>query len=211
MAPEEGSLSAAARMLNQTQPTLSRQVTGLEESLGVTLFERGHRRLSLTGAGIELLEHARSMSDAALKISLAASGQSQEIEGTVSITATEMMATYYLPPMLKALRREAPGIVVNLVASDQVRDIIRREADIAIRHAEPTQPDLVGRRIGSLRGRIYASKTLLEEVGRPKNLAELESQDFVGIDDTEGLIEGIEQQGLRLDLKQFRVRAASGN
>ncbi len=211
VAAEEGSLSAAARAMKQTQPTLSRQVTGLEESLGVTLFERGHRKLSLTTAGLELLDHARAMSDAASKISLSASGQSQAIEGSVSITATEMMATYYLPPMLKELRRQAPGIVVDVVASDQVRDILRREADIAIRHAEPRQPDLVGRRIGSLRGRIYASRSLLAEVGIPKTLDDLKELDFVGIDDTEGLIEGLKLQGLDLNLEQFRVRAASGN
>ena len=91
---EEGSLSAAARALRQTQPTLSRQVTGLEQSLGVTLFERGHRKVRLTAAGLELIEHARAMAEAANRVSLAASGQSQTIEGRVCITATEMLATY---------------------------------------------------------------------------------------------------------------------
>jgi DNA-binding transcriptional LysR family regulator len=87
VASEEGSLSAAARALNQTQPTLSRQVTGLEQSLGVILFERGHRKLQLTAAGLELLEHVRVMGEAANRVSLAASGQSQAIEGRVRITA----------------------------------------------------------------------------------------------------------------------------
>ena len=211
VAAEEGSLSAAARALKQTQPTLSRQVTGLEESLGVTLFERGHRNLTLTTAGVELLEHARTMTDAATNISFSASGQSQAIEGRVSITATEMMATYYLPPILRILRQQAPGITVEVVASDQVRDLIRREADIAIRNAEPTQPDLIARRIGSLRGRIYASKRLLEEVGRPANIDDLRELDFVGIDNTEALIENLKLQGLDLRPEQFRVHAGSGN
>ncbi len=210
-AAQEGSLSAAARALNQTQPTLSRQVTALEDALGVTLFERGHRQLALTSAGLELLDHVRAMAEAANSISLVASGQSQAIEGRVGITATEMMATYYLPPMLKKLREQAPGIIVEVIASDQVRDLIRREADIAIRHAQPTQPDLIARRIGNLRGRIYASKKLLSEVGTPRTVEELRQHDFVGIDDTEGLVEGIKAQGLDLELEQFRVRAASGN
>ena len=210
-AAEEGSLSAAARALEQTQPTLSRQVTGLEQALGVTLFERGHRQLQLTGAGLELLEHVRTMANAANRVSLAASGQSQAIEGRVRITATEMLATYYLPPMLKKLRERAPGIVVDVVASDQVRDLMQREADIAIRHADPTQPDLIARRIGFLRGRIYAAERLLDEVGRPECFEDLADKDFIGIDDTPGLIVGVAEQGLPLRLEQFRTSAASGN
>ena len=210
-AAEEGSLSAAARALNQTQPTLSRQVTNLEKSLGVTLFQRGHRKLQMTDAGLELFEHVRAMAEAANRISLAASGQSQAIEGRGSITATEMLATYYLPPILRKLRELAPGIVVEVVASDEVRDLIRREADIAIRHGQPTQPDLIARRIGSVRGRIYAARRLLDEVGRPRTFDDLADKDFVGIDDTEGLIAGLAEQGLQLRLEQFRVHTASGN
>ena len=208
---EEGSLSAAARVLRLTQPTLSRQVTALEEALGVTLFERGHRQVRLTAAGDELLEHARAMAGAANKISLAASGQSQAIEGRVCITATEMLAGYYLPPMLRKLREQAPGIVVEVVASDELRDLIRREADIAIRHAEPTHPDLIARRIGFIHGRIYAARRLLEEVGTPNTFEDLADKDFVGIEDTEALIEDIRAQGLSLRMEQFRVRAGSGN
>ena len=210
-AAEEGSLSAAARALELTQPTLSRQVTGLEQSLGVTLFERGHRKLQITDAGLELLDHVRTMAEAANRISLAASGQSQAIEGRVGITATELLATYYLPPMLRKLRERAPGIVVEVNASDKVRDLIRREADIAIRHTQPTQPDLIARRIGALRGRIYAAQRLIDEVGLPQSFDDLSGQDFVGIDDTEGLIAGLGQQGLSLRLDQFRVHTASGN
>lgn len=208
---EEGSLSAAARALKQTQPTLSRQVTGLEQSLGVTLFERGHRQVQLTAAGLELLEHARDMTEAANRVALAASGQSQAIEGRVCITATEMLAAYYLPAMLRKLREQAPGIVIEVVASDELRDLIRREADIAVRHAQPTQPDLVARRIGFFEGRIYAARRLVEEVGVPRNFDDLRNRDFVGIEDTESLIAGLVEQGLELRIEQFRVRAASGN
>jgi len=208
---EEGSLSAAARALQQTQPTLSRQVTGLEQALGVTLFERGHRQARLTGAGLELLEHVRVMADAANRMALAASGQSQAIEGRVRITATELLATYRLPSMLRKLREQAPGIVVEVVASDELRDLIRREADIAIRHTQPTQPDLIARRVGALRGRIVAARRLLDEVGVPRSFADLAGQDFVGVDDSEGLLVGLAQQGLELRPEQFRVHAGSGN
>lgn len=210
-AAEEGSLSAAARMLNQTQPTLSRQVTSLEQALGVTLFERGHRKLHLTTAGLELLDHAREMAEAANRISFAASGQAQAIAGRVRITATELLATYYLPPMLRKLREQAPGIVVEVVASDQVRDLIRREADIAIRHTEPLQPDLIARQIGSVSGRIYAARRLINEVGMPRDFSDLSNQDFVGIENTESLIEHLAEQGLELRFEQFRTLAGSGN
>ena len=209
-ASEEGSLSAAARALGQTQPTLSRQVTGLEQSLGVTLFERGHRQLQLTDAGLELLDHVRAMAEAANRVALVSSGHSQAIEGRVRITASEMLATYYLPAIVRKLREQAPGIVIEIVASDQIRDIIRREADIAIRHLQPEQADLIARRIGFLRGRIYAAQRLLEEVGIPHNFDDLANQPFVGIDNTEALIEGLKEQGLTLNIEQFRVCSTSG-
>ncbi|WP_370981139.1 LysR family transcriptional regulator [Agaribacterium sp. ZY112] len=207
----EGSLSAAARALNQTQPTLSRQVTSLEQALGVTLFERGHRQVQLTAAGLELLEHARAMAESANRISLAASGQSVGIEGRVCITATEMMAAYYLPSMLRKLRDIAPGIVIEVVASDEVRDLVKREADIAIRHAQPTQADLIARCIGYLKGQVYASKKLLSEVGMPKTIEDLSTQDFVGLEDTETMITGLAERGLELRLEQFRILTSSGN
>ena len=118
---EEGSLSAAARALGQTQPTIGRQVAALEEDLGVTLFERVGRSLALTQSGLELLDHFRAMGDAASRISLTASGQSQAIEGQVSITATPVLATYRLPAILKRLRDEAPGIVIEIIASHSSR------------------------------------------------------------------------------------------
>ncbi|MEM1112093.1 MAG: LysR family transcriptional regulator [Pseudomonadota bacterium] len=208
---QEGSLSAAARVLGQTQPTLSRQVAGLEQSLGVMLLERGHRQIRLTAAGLELLEDVQAMAEAAQRVSLVASGQSQAIEGRVRITATEMLATYYLPPMLRKLRERAPGIVVEVIASDKVSDLIQREADIAIRHAQPTQADLVARRVGTLWGRIYAARRLLDGVGTPNSVDDLNSQDFIGIDDTESLLLGLKEQGINLRSEQFRIHAASGN
>lgn len=211
VAAEEGSLSAAARALRQTQPTLSRQVTGLEESLGVTLFERGHRKLQLTDAGLELLDHVRVMAEAAKRVSFTASGQSQAIEGRVCITATEMLATYALPGMVLKLREKAPGIVIRLVASDKIRNLIQREADIAIRHTQPVQPDLIARRIGVLRGRIYASRKLIDKVGMPATVDDLYDKEFIGVDDTEALIENLSEQGLSLRVEQFRAIADSGN
>ena len=98
---EEGSLSGAARALGQTQPTLSRQITALEDELGVTLFQRGHRSTDLTQSGIELLEHVRAMGEAASRISLTASGQASTVDGQVTITSTDTMAAVFLPKILQ--------------------------------------------------------------------------------------------------------------
>lgn len=208
---EEGSLSAAARALKQTQPTLSRQVTALEARLGVTLFDRGHRTIRLTHAGSELLEHVRDMAAAAGRVSLVASGQSQAIEGHIRITATELLATHHLPEMLQDLRELAPGLVIDVVASDEIRDLMQREADIAIRHAEPSQPNLIARRINNGRGRMYAARNLLARVGVPESIHSLQDYDFVGIENMDALLENLNRYGLNLRLEQFKVNSSSGN
>ncbi|MEX3007116.1 LysR family transcriptional regulator [Hoeflea sp. TYP-13] len=207
---EEGSLSAAARALGLTQPTLGRQVAGLEEELGVTLFERAGRSLSLTQAGLELLDHFRTMGDAASRISLAASGQSQAIEGQVSITATNMMATYHLPPILERLRDVAPGIEIEVVASNDVRDLARREADIAIRHARPEQPDLIARLVQETSAHLYASSDYLDRIGRPKTAEEISSADFIGFSNPVGLLPVFERFGLSLSRHNFKLATESG-
>ncbi|MDG2045310.1 MAG: LysR family transcriptional regulator [Maricaulis sp.] len=207
---EEGSLSAAARALGQTQPTLSRQITALEKSLGVTLFERGHRSMDLTGPGLELMDDVRAMGEAAGRISLTASGRSQAIEGEVTITATNMMATYFLPPVLAALREEAPQIEIEIIASNDVRDLKKREADIAIRHARPEQPDLICKLLRETQGQLYASKQFLEQHGRPQTVEELAKLDFIGFEQNDLVIAAFAEIGLMLTPASFRLSSGSG-
>jgi DNA-binding transcriptional LysR family regulator len=206
---EEGSLSAAARALGQTQPTLSRQVAALEEDLGVTLFERVGRSLSLTQSGLDLLDHFRAMGDAASRISLTASGQSQAIEGHVRITASNIVATYHLPAVLKRLRDIAPGIEVDVAASNEVRDLTRREADIAIRHVRPEQPDLIAKLVGEMTGHLYASTDYLDAHGRPKMAHDLSEADFIGFEDPERLLPILNPLGLSLTKRNFKITSAS--
>ncbi len=129
---EAGSLSAAARQLCLTQPTLSRQVAALEAELGLLLFERIGRKLALTQAGRQLLEHGRHMADGASALTLTASGQAEAIDGTIRITASDILSSYVLPPILHQLRQIAPQLTIDLVAANDIRDLMRREADIAI-------------------------------------------------------------------------------
>jgi len=207
---EEGSFSAAARALGQTQPTLSRQITALEDDLGVILFERGRRTMEITQSGLELLEHVRTMGEAAQRISLAASGQASSIEGKVTITATEMVATHFLPTVLQQLRAAAPGVTVDVVASSDLRDLKKREADIAIRHARPEQSDLIAKLIGETMAAPYASRAFLERHGRPESFEELAAMDFIGFDRNEEIIPFMAERGLKLTPGNFKFNSASG-
>ena len=176
---EEGSLSAAAKALGMSQPTLGRQVDALESELNVTLFDRVGRRLVLTEAGLELLEHVRAMGEAASRVSLAASGQSETASGIVTVSAGEAFAGHLLPPVLAKLRAHAPGIAIDIVATDDQSDLLRREADIAVRNVRPEHPDLVARKISEMHGRLYAASAYIERMGRPMTLERLHACDFI--------------------------------
>ncbi|WP_424978738.1 LysR family transcriptional regulator [Leisingera sp. S232] len=207
---ETGSLSAAARQIGLTQPTLSRQVAALEEQLGVLLFERLGRALALTDAGHELLEHSRKMGEAAQGLSLAAIGQAQSIEGTVRITASDMMSAYVLPQVLHQLRLRAPKLSIEVVAANDIRDLMRREADIAIRHVRPEQPELIARLVQEATGHFYAAKTYLDRRGRPSSLAGLASHDFVSFGDAERMISYLVPLGIPVTTGNFRIGSNSG-
>lgn len=207
---EEGTLSGAARALGQTQPTLSRQITALEDELGVTLFQRGHRSTDLTQSGIELLEHVRAMGEAASRISLTASGQASTVDGQVTITSTDTMAAVFLPKILRKLRQQAPNISIEIVAASEIRDLRKREADIAIRHARPDQSDLYCKLIGETKGALYASKAFLDEWGRPDSPDDLKAYPFVGFDRNEDALPYFREMGFEIGLDCFRISANRG-
>ncbi|MGJ8616732.1 MAG: LysR family transcriptional regulator [Sulfitobacter sp.] len=200
---EEGSLSAAARALGQAQPTLGRQVSALEKELGVALFERVGRGLVPTPAGMEMLQHVRSMGEAAYGLTRIASGQSHSVEGTVSITASEVTSAYVLPPILAELRRAYPGIRVDVVASNALRDLRRREADIALRHVAPDDPDLIARKLKPGVARLYAAQTYLERAGPFDTLEELVRADFIGFEENETLLAGLNGFGVPVEAERF--------
>lgn len=207
---EAGSLSGAARLLETTQPTVGRQISALEEELGVLLFERVGRSLQMTQAGAELLEHARSMGEAAGRISLLATGLSHSIEGHIRITASDVMSTYGLTPFLRQLRDQAPKLEIEIVASDDIKDILRRDADIAIRHVRPDQPDLIARLICESTGHYYASKTYLERRGVPGTIDDLANHDFISFGDPEQMLAYLTPFGLPIDRRNFRLGCSNG-
>ena len=202
---EEGSLSAAARALKMAQPTLGRQVDALEAELGVILFERAGRGLTLTPAGLHLLDHVRAMGDAANRMSLAAAGQSQSIAGKVSIAASDIHAAFLLPPILAKLRVAEPAIAVEIVASAKASDLLRREADIAIRNFRPSEPDLVARKIRDVPARLYATPDYLDSIGNPAVPYDLRHADFVSIDGSGMFLKGLNAMGLTLTERNFPI------
>ena len=203
---EEGSLSAAARALGMTQPTLGRQVTALEKELGVVLFERVGLGLILTPSGLDLVEHVRAMGDAASKVSLTASGQSQNIEGNVCITCSEYYAVYVLPVIIKKLRKLEPKISIEIIATNTTSDLRRREADIAIRNFRPTQAELIAKKVKDVYARLYATPEYLKEIGAPKKPEDLSHADFISFDNTDQLMTGLNALGLKLTKQNFPLK-----
>jgi DNA-binding transcriptional LysR family regulator len=207
---DEGSFSAAARAINSTQPTLSRQITALEDQLGIVLFQRGKRSMRLTAAGRELVDHVRQMADAAARVSLVASGQSLGIEGLVTISATSFTAARVLPAIVREISRKAPLIEIEIIASRELSDLNKREADIAIRHAQPTHPDLIAKRVGEDHAFIYVHKSWLAEHGHLESLDDLAGHSFIGFDQPDIVVAGLSERGLRLRPEDIRYRSASG-
>lgn len=206
---EEGSFSGAARALKSTQPTIGRQVSALEGSLGVTLLERSVRGLTITQAGRELLDHVRAMGEAAALISMVADGQSQEVMGEVTITATDLMSAAILPAILAPLRQTAPGIRVRILATGDIRNLMQREADIAIRHVRPDQPDLIARHVADFRGTLYGASAYLERAGRPTTPRDVADLAFVGNADPDHLLAPLHNQGIPVRAENFVISSDS--
>ena len=206
---DEGSFSAAARALGSTQPTIGRQVAGLEEELGVALFVRTGTQLELTTAGLDLIEHVRVMSEAATRVSLSATGQSTSVEGTVAITASETISAYLLPPVVARLRVDYPGIEIELVVSNESRDLLRREADIAIRNFQPKQPDLIARKLIPHQASMYASDAYLERVGPIGAPADLAKAEVFAFDRSALMTDGLAAMGVNLARDRFPVMTAN--
>lgn len=202
---EEGSLSAAARALDMTQPTLGRQVAALEKELGVELFNRRGRGLELTSNGLKLVEHVRAMGDAANQFSLSATGKSDIIEGSICITSTDLLTTFALPPMIQKLRQLEPGIEIEIISTNDETNLNRREADIAIRSFRPSQPELIVKKLYDVKGHLYAATTYLDQLGNPKSIDELNNANFIDVEKSGRLLSLLNAQGFNLSSRNFPV------
>lgn len=177
----DGSLSGAARTLGLTQPTLSRHIDALEAALGRRLFLRSQRGLVPTAAAQAALPYAEAFAatDAALR--RATAGETA-VAGSVRITASEVFGTERLPPILAEIRRRHPGLALELALSNAVENLIRRDADIAVRMVAPAQEALVARRIGTVEIGFFARSGYLARRGTPEHPDDLRSHDVIGFD-----------------------------
>ena len=202
---EEGSLSAAARALDMTQPTVGRQVAALEAELGVSLFERTNSGLVLTQSGIDLMTQVQEMGNAAINLSILASGHSETIEGSICISATEMMAAFTLPAIIEKIRNKWPKIEIEIIASSDSSDLSRREADIAIRNYRPTQQELIARRVQNTLGHLYASKSYIKTLEHREIPQDLNNAVFFGVDHSNRIISYLSKFGFQLSLNNFPI------
>ncbi|SFR34932.1 LysR family transcriptional regulator [Litoreibacter janthinus] len=207
----EGSLSAAARALGVSQPTLGRQVKLMEEQLGIALFYRQPKGLSLTSEGEALLPHAKAMAAAASELATTAAGHDNSLQGTVRITASEFTAMYSLPPILARLRIDHPDIQIELNSTDLSENLLFREADIAVRMYRPTQLEVVTKKLGVLELGFFASKNYLQRRGSPMSIEELMQHDLLGYDRSERFIRGAAKLGWQLSRHDFVFRSDAQN
>lgn len=203
---ETGSLSAAARELQLTQPTIGRHIQTLEQDLGVSLFKRQARGMALTAQGEALLNHARAMREAAEALSLDAAGKADDLTGTVRITASVFVAHYIMPSVVAQLREAHPEIQLEIVPSDTSENLLYREADIAVRMYRPTQLDMVTLYLGYIQLGLFGSKSYVQRHGRPTTAEEIVKHHIIGYDRNTSMIEGFREAGMDVGREFFPVR-----
>ena len=202
----QGSLSAAARKLSLTQPTIGRHIDQLEADLGLSLFTRSQSGLLPTQAARELLPHAQAMASAADALVRASSGADAEERGTVRLTASVIIGGEVLPPILTSFRDSHPHIAIELVLSDQTQDLLRRDADIAVRMVRPKQDALVARKVGRIGFGLFAHRRYLEKHGTPRSLEEMARHSIIGFDKETPFIQALRGNGLPLTRELFALR-----
>jgi DNA-binding transcriptional LysR family regulator len=203
---DHGSLSAAARAIGQSQPTLGRHIRMLEEHLGLTLFRRVPRGLEPSEAAVPLLDAAREMAKTAARLTRIAEGRQETLRGTVRITASRVVSHYMLPPILAALRRAEPEIQLELVPSDTTENLLFHEADIALRMFRPEQLDIIARHVADLPIGLYAARSYLDLNGRPQTVDELMLHAFVGYDRDERILRLMRAMGYPVTRDFFALR-----
>ena len=203
---DHGSLLGAARALQASQPTIGRHIAELESQLGLVLFERTGRGLLPSDAALRLAEPARAMEMAALKLARTATVGQSAASGSVRITASQPVACVLLPPVLAQMRQALPEVQVDLVASNGVSNLLRREADIALRMVQPDQATLIARRIGKVTLGAYAHRDYLRRRGTPRQPQDLMSHALIGHDQLSDIVDGFAAMGYAVQRESFATR-----
>lgn len=203
---KHGSLLGAARATGTSQPTLGRHIAELEAQLQQVLFERTGRGLVPTERALCLAEAARDMQAGADRLARLADGAGQEAQGRVRLSASQPIACFVLPPILARMRQAMPGLVVELVVSNAVSNLLRREADIALRMVQPEQSSLVARRIGEVGLQACASWAYVQRHGRPERPSDLLHHALIAGDRQRDIEAGFEAMGWSADQLVYGLR-----
>jgi len=203
---ERGSLLGAARQLGISQPTAGRHIADLESQLGKVLFERTGRGLRPTALALELAGPARAMQSGALALAEKLLDTQGQQAGTVRLSASQPVACYLLPDILAQLREALPAIQIELVVSNQVSNLLQREADIALRMVQPAQASLVARRIAEVTLSACASRAYLARKGRPAQPPDLLQHELIGLDQGDDLLRGFAAMGFPVTKERFALR-----
>jgi DNA-binding transcriptional LysR family regulator len=206
----EGSLSGAARVLDLTQPTVGRHVAALEAQVGQSLFVRTPAGLLPTEAALALRPYAEAMDSTAAALERTARSHGDGVRGVVRVTASEVVGVEILPPLIATMRERHPQLVVELVLSNKVQDLLRREADIAIRMTPPKQKQLIARRVGTIDVGLHAHERYLAARGVPSTMqALMEGHALIGYDQPPPYVRALAQRFPVLERERLALRADS--
>ncbi|WP_298212967.1 LysR family transcriptional regulator [Acidovorax sp.] len=203
---DQGSLLGAARVLGASQPTIGRHIAELESQLGTVLFERTGRGLLPTATALRLAESARAMEAGAHQLARSVSSAEAGVSGTVRITASQPVACALLLPVLARMREVLPEVQVELVVSNEVTNLLRREADIALRMVRPDQASLVAKRIGAVALSACAHRSYLRRKGAPQQPPDLLQHELIGSDRNEAIAQGFAAMGYPVSRQHFALR-----
>lgn len=206
---DHGSLSAAARQLGASQPTIGRHIEELETALNAVLFDRTGRGLKPTAMAHQLVDPVRQAKSALAEAQLAVTGATQVLEGSVRITASQIISHHILPKILKRARAEYPAISIEIVPSDAAENLLLREADIAIRMFRPGQLDVVGKKIGDVPLHACAHESYLAKNGTPQKPDDLYEHEIIGLDRQDDIIRVAKMIGFSLQRDDFKLRTDS--
>lgn len=203
---KHGSLSGAARALGATQPTIGRHIKSLEDTFQRTLFVRSRDGLTPTSEALDLLPHAETMAGALAALVRTASGEEKEETGTIRLAASEIMGVEILPGMLTRFRQDYPNISIELVISNRIENLLKRDADIALRMLRPTQAALIAKKIGESPIGLFAHKAYLAKHGKPLSLVGLGGHAAIGPDGDVDILRHLSQHGVTNPRESFSLR-----
>lgn len=204
---ETGSLSAASRLLALTQPTVGRHIDLLEDHLKISLFKRSRDGMALTEKGAELIDAARLTMDGATQFERIATGLDEGLSGTVRISAGEVFGVLLMPELLGRFMEQHPDVQVELVVTNEASNLLRRDADVAVRHFRPKQQDVIARKLADLELGLFAHQKYLSHHPEPYSLADLKDHVVVGYDRDTTIIEAAQKLGETFAARDFQFRS----